>query len=486
MTKPTVDAKGKRRRIRFTAFRLVKLFSAFALLLSACGPHMPEEHDVTAGGHHPSSHGKKTANAVSCTDLKEKPQAGEPVKTFHLTARAGSLQLDSGKTVEDAWMFYGPDPQPELRVQEGDRVIVHVKNENIREGVTIHWHGVILPCSQDGVAGVTQDAIRPGETFTYEWIARHAGTYWYHSHQQSSLQARKGLIGKLVVEPKKPTFAYDKDVTVLLQELDDEQLANLANRLHVHADPGETVRLRVINSRNSTERLTVSGAPVKVVSIDGNDLMNPPPVEKARIPVGSGQRLDLLVNMPAQGAVKITGGEKKESVVLGRGPEPPASDGNRWPELDLTRYAASRSPLPAPKSFDQTHTLELDWSFPHRFTINGKVMHEIPPIVVREGEWIRLRIVAKGGAPHPMHLHGHRFAVLSKNGAPLPHPLVMDTVNVNQDESYEIAFLADNPGLWMIHCHNLTHAYLGMSMMINYEGVTTPHRIGTKSGNHPD
>jgi FtsP/CotA-like multicopper oxidase with cupredoxin domain len=86
-----------------------------------------------------------------------------------------------------------------------------------------------------------------------------------------------------------------------------------------------------------------------------------------------------------------------------------------------------------------------------------------------------------------MHLHGHLFKVLTKNGKPLTgSPIYADSILLFRGDVYEIAFHANNPGLWMEHCHNLGHAAAGMMMMVNYEGVTTPYRVGTKSGNIPD
>jgi FtsP/CotA-like multicopper oxidase with cupredoxin domain len=120
-------------------------------------------------------------------------------------------------------------------------------------------------------------------------------------------------------------------------------------------------------------------------------------------------------------------------------------------------------------------------------TINGKSFHEIPPMIVEEGDRVKITITNAGGGNHPFHMHGHVFQVLSRNGQPLTgSPVYLDTLLTQKDETYEIYVLADNPGLWMMHCHNLMHASMGMSMMFNYEGLTTPYRVGTKSGNLPD
>jgi len=86
-----------------------------------------------------------------------------------------------------------------------------------------------------------------------------------------------------------------------------------------------------------------------------------------------------------------------------------------------------------------------------------------------------------------MHLHGHTFTVLTKNGRALTgSPVHLDTIAVRPHETYDVAFYANNPGLWMLHCHNLYHANHGMDMMVVYPNISTPYTIGNASGNFPD
>ncbi len=107
--------------------------------------------------------------------------------------------------------------------------------------------------------------------------------------------------------------------------------------------------------------------------------------------------------------------------------------------------------------------------------------------VVREGDVARMRIENHSGDVHPMHLHGHRAVVLSRNGVPSTgSPWWFDSLNVRDGETFEIAFVADNPGIWMDHCHNLQHAAVGMVAHLMYEGVDTPFRLGKDSGNEPE
>ncbi|QYR22360.1 multicopper oxidase family protein [Paenibacillus sp. sptzw28] len=415
--------------------------------------------------------------------MTEQPSSG-PVRTFELKAAKTSLVLTGGKKSK-AWTYNGFTPGPELRVREGDRVIVNLVNENIDKGVTIHWHGVVLPCSQDGVPGVTQNAVWPGEQFTYEFIAGHPGTYWYHSHQQSSQQAKMGLIGRLIVEPKGETFRYDRDYAVTLLELNDKhKLTNgVLGGLNLSARPGETVRLRLINAYNLVQWMSVAGADYKVISIDGQDLNGPGLIRGEWIPIGGGQRYDLLFTMPESGQVRVySKTEKNWSIALGEGEVPEDVDKDAK-AFDFTAYGTPKDDGISPQmKFDREYDMVLG-----PITINGKTGHHIPPLMVKEGEWIKVRLKHELGSEHPMHLHGHLFKVLTKSGKPLTgSPIYADSILLFKGDEYEIAFHANNPGLWMTHCHNLGHAAAGMTMMVNYEGVYTPYRVGTKSGNIPD
>jgi FtsP/CotA-like multicopper oxidase with cupredoxin domain len=122
-------------------------------------------------------------------------------------------------------------------------------------------------------------------------------------------------------------------------------------------------------------------------------------------------------------------------------------------------------------------------------TFNGQASPLVPPIHVREGQLVRLSIVNPAGshASHPIHIHGHVFSVLAKNGRPLSgSPVHLDAILVAPGETWDVAFRADNPGVWMLHCHILMHAAGGMSMTVNYDGISTPFTMGTRSGNVPE
>lgn len=119
--------------------------------------------------------------------------------------------------------------------------------------------------------------------------------------------------------------------------------------------------------------------------------------------------------------------------------------------------------------------------------INGRLHPETPVLVVRDGDLVRVTIINRSPDDHPMHLHGHTALVLARNGQPTTgSPWWADTLNVAPGETYDIAFRADNPGIWMDHCHNLEHAAAGMTTHVAYEGVHTPFRAGKATGNTPE
>jgi FtsP/CotA-like multicopper oxidase with cupredoxin domain len=121
------------------------------------------------------------------------------------------------------------------------------------------------------------------------------------------------------------------------------------------------------------------------------------------------------------------------------------------------------------------------------WTVNGRSWPDVPMYTVVEGDVVVVRIDNRSGDVHPMHLHGHHAVVLSRNGTPASgSPWWVDSLNVLDGEAYEVAFVADNPGIWMDHCHNLPHAAEGLVAHLAYDGWSTPFRIGGPGGNEPE
>ncbi|TDB76159.1 multicopper oxidase family protein [Micromonospora sp. KC723] len=383
---------------------------------------------------------------------------GEPTRRFTLTAGTATVRV-SGRDVA-AWAFNGQVPGPELTATVGDVLAVTLRNRDIARGVTLHWHGYDVPNSQDGVPGVTQAAVLPGQEFVYRFRAGQAGTYWYHTHAVSDVGVRKGLYGALVVRPAPVTGV---DVTVPVHTLAGEPLP--APRVEP-VEAGEPVRLRLINTDSTTHRYALAGTPFRVAAIDGYELRGPTPLVDTAVLIPAGGRYDLVFTAPATPVALFVDGR----AVYSTGPMSAATDG--WPVLDPLGYGVGS---PAPWSrFDRKFTLVLDRGLDLRgllpryaHTVNGATDPDIPPHAVRLGDIVRFTIVNRSMVVHPWHLHGHHVLVLSHNRQPATgSPLWLDSFDVRPGDVWEVAFRADNPGMWANHCHNLAHT--GMTLHLMY------------------
>jgi FtsP/CotA-like multicopper oxidase with cupredoxin domain len=252
------------------------------------------------------------------------------VKVFEIVTKAVQWPILDGVTVT-AWTYNGTVPGPMIRVIEGDQVRIIVKNE-LDAPTTIHWHGVEVPNAMDGVPDITQAPIQSGETFTYEFTAKPAGTFMYHSHFEGDVQVSAGLYAPFIIDPKESASLPDVDVTFMISEW------------------------------------------------------------------------------------LIRGGQT---------------------------YAA----------------MPMGGMEPNYFTINGKAFPSTETINVKKGEHVRIRLIGIGQFIHPMHLHGLPFKIVATDGHPVPEAaqLTKDTVSVAPGERYDIEFVANETGQWMLHCHILHH-----------------------------
>lgn len=256
-------------------------------------------------------------------------------KRFELTVKEADWELLPGVTTR-AITFNGTVPGPTIRATEGDTVEIAVTNA-LAEPTSVHWHGLHVPNAQDGVAGVTQDAIAPGQTYTYRFVAPHAGTFMYHAHGPNSReQIDRGLYAPFIIDP-------------------------------------------------------AAGDPI---------------------------RADREVILALQGWM------------VGNG----SGGADGMPGMDAMSMA-------------------YDY-----FTINGKSFPATAPIEVEQGQLVRLRFINPSQTIHPMHLHGTDMAVIAKDGEPLVQPQRLNTLDLLPGDTYDVVFKADNPGTWLLHCHDLHHA----------------------------
>jgi FtsP/CotA-like multicopper oxidase with cupredoxin domain len=444
------------------------------------GPH--------AAGH---AHGSMamSAGTVSVTQL-DTPKGRKADVLVHLVVRQGTVKLADGHRLA-GYTINGTSPGPLIEATQGQLVEVHVHNQDVTKGIAIHWHGVDVPNAEDGVAGVTQNAIKPAQDYTYRWVAKHAGTYWYHSHQVSHEQVAGGLFGGILIHPKAPTPGV-RDVMAIAHLYDEETINGRGGFSPVEAAPGQRVRVRVVNTDNDPQAVWAS-APYRVVGNDGYDVNEPTEITHKAFVLPAGGRVDLETTVPTDGsALRISYGDT--GLVLGpkdaKAPNPDQPAKN----VDLLHYGS-----PAPVPFDTSRVdRRFKYSIGRRpgflngrpgiwWSVNGKIGRQMPMFVVREGDVVHVTISNHSGQVHPMHLHGHHAVVLSRNGKPVTgSPWWFDSLDVGNGQSFEIAFLADNPGIWMDHCHNLEHAKQGLVTHLMYEGVTTPYKLGKGSGNEPE
>ncbi|MDT5025858.1 MAG: hypothetical protein QOE61_2284, partial [Micromonosporaceae bacterium] len=408
-------------------------------------------------------------------------------------ARKQRFQLPTGRDV-DGYTLNGQSPGPVIYAVEGQLVQVRLINESVPGGVTMHWHGVDVPNAMDGVAGVTQDAVGIGQEYVYRFVAEDAGTFWYHSHQISHEQVSGGLLGALIVTPRQRD-PDTTDVVALVHLYDGSRTLNgHEGDVTTSVRPGQPARVRVINTDNGQMSAWVAGAPFRLVAVDGTDVHEPTPVRDKAVLVTAGGRADLEVTMPTDGsAVRVHLGGSV-AVILGSTSYDAPAIARPATTLDLLSYGTA-----APLGFDADkpdRQFQYDIGRQPGFldgrpglfwTVNGRMFPDVPMFVVAEGDVVLMRIANHSGEAHPMHLHGHHAAVLSRNGTPATgSPWWIDSLDVGDGETYDIAFVADNPGIWMDHCHNLPHAAEGLVAHLMYEGITTPFTIGGRPDNQPE
>ena len=429
------------------------------------------------------------------TDMIADPARPADVRVDLVTRQQ---MLSVGGRTMPGFTVNGTSPGPPIVARQGQLIEVHLRNESVTAGVTLHWHGVDVPNAMDGVAGVTQDAVPIGGEFTYRFIADQAGTFWYHSHQVSNPQVAGGLLGSLVVSPKSG-IAQVVDVSAVAHTYGGVRTVNgKAEDLRVAARAGQRVRVRVTNTDNGPMNVWSSG-PYRLLAVDGTDVHRPTEVSDQSVTLTAGGRADLEVQVPmrpepVEGRAVRVQLSKATAVVIG----PPGTDAPVPPqpaaELDLLSYGS-----PAPLGFDPAHpTRRFEYRIGRRpgfvkgrpglwWSINGHLFPNIPMYVVRQGDVVAMHIANHSGEVHPMHLHGHHVVVLARNGvAASGSPWWVDSLNVLPGETYDIAFVANNPGIWMDHCHNLKHAAQGMVAHLMYEGFDTPYRIAGPADNQPE
>ena len=449
------------------------------------------------------------------------PALGRAAATpeFKLAAAPARANLvGDGYPDTEIWAYNGALPGPEIRVRQGERIRVTVANR-LAEETTVHWHGVRVPNAMDGVPHLTQTPIPPGGSFDYAFTAPDAGTYWYHPHQRSFEQVGRGLYGALIVEEPTP-IEVDRDVVWVLDDwrlLPDAQISGDFGNMHDTSHNGrvgntvtvnghivetfavrrgERIRLRLINAANARIfALDFAGHAPLVVALDGQPIA-PHLLEGERIVLGPAMRADLVIDMTGDPGERFTisdtfyRGLEYRLLDLVYEPEPLrersletpiALAPNTMPEPDLGTAERHRvtfgggmmGAMMGGMMGGMMRSMMVGGGIDMRtmmhngmaWTINGVAAtgHVMAPLLtLARGRSYVLALDNDTAWHHPIHLHGHSFRVLSRDGRATRHREWQDTVLLVPRERAEIAFVADNPGDWMFHCHILEHQAGGM------------------------
>lgn len=387
--------------------------------------------------------------------------------------------LPNGEGVTRMLGFNGSMPGPELRLRRGVQAVIEVENA-LDRGTAVHWHGIRLDNSMDGVPGLTQTVIAPGSTRTYSFVPPDAGTFWYHSHHTSHEQVARGMVGPLIIEDD-DAIDVDHDVTALVSDWRMERDGTLTGdytnphsvshagllgsfaRAFLSRDTvqlGDRIRLRVINAAaNRIFPIAVSGAEGKLIALDGMAVSGPRPFQTLML--APAQRADLVLDV--KGPVRL-------DMMSRQGPYELGSIAVRGTRETRRREAVPALPAPAIPPVtkpDRTLTLHMMggamgglhggadvWAFND---LSG--MQDRPFASFQNGETARIILVNDTSFPHGMHLHGHHFFEANEDGSLGD---LRDTTLVFPRQSREILCRFDNPGKWMLHCHMLSHAFGGM------------------------
>jgi FtsP/CotA-like multicopper oxidase with cupredoxin domain len=435
-----------------------------------------------------------------------------------LVAGPGRAALAGADYPETAvWCYDGSVPGPEIRLRQGERLRVVAENR-LPEDTTIHWHGVRVPNPMDGAPYVTQPPIPRGGSFTYAFTVPDAGTYWYHPHAHSAEQIGRGLMGAFIVEEPKP-LPVDRDLVWVLGDFrlrEDASIAggfdnpmemSMAGRIgntvtingqvpdRIAVRQGERIRLRLINAAAARIfGLEFRGHRPLVVALDGQPI-EPHAPEGGRVILGPAMRTDLILDMtgaPGSTAPVIDSFYERLAYTL--------------VELSYAEKPLRAQPLAPPARLPpntmpdpevataQRHDVTLTGGMMggmgmgggmggmmggggmmrggSMWAINGVAMpagdmrHMKPILTLTRGKSYILAIDNRTAWFHPIHLHGHSFRVITRNGRPTKYREWRDTVLMPPRERAEIAFVADNPGDWMFHCHILAHQDGGMMSVI--------------------
>lgn len=402
-----------------------------------------------------------------------------------------------------------PNGEFGLHFNKNERFDVNVKND-LNHPSSLHWHGLVLPNNQDGVAFVTQFPIYPGVKYPYNFPLVQSGTYWLHSHY--GLQEQQQLIAPLIIHDPEDNKLAEKEVVMLLSDfsftppmeifhtLKTQNLKmNMADMKH-HADlidwdydafltnfrtldnpeivtvtPNQKVRLRIINGSSATNFFVILGElKGELIAVDGHRVE---PIKGDRFELAVAQRIDIMVTIPKETSYPILaqgeGTNKQTGLILTAAQNALKLDLEAKEKVGgltnaLEKQLRAVQPLPS-RPIDKSITLELGGNMlEYVWTLNEQTWPESTPPVVEKGQRVEIVFKNTSTMSHPMHLHGHVFQVTEIDGDKFSGA-IRDTVLVMPNSTLKIQFDADNPGVWPLHCHILYHMEAGMFTVLKYK-----------------
>ena len=431
----------------------------------------------------------------ACAALAVLPRARAQLRELRLEAAPARLAVVGAPHPQTGvWAYNGAFPGPTLRFRQGERLRARLVNR-LPQDTTIHWHGIRLPNAMDGVPHLTQPPVPPGGEFLYEFELPDAGTFWYHPHASSAEQVGRGLLGALIVEERTPP-AVDRDLVWVLSDLRLDREAQVAPEFNApfdasHAgrlgntalvngrvpdsfalDAGERIRLRLVNAASARIfRLNFEGHSPQVIALDGHPVF--PHLVSGGLRLGPGMRADLLLEASGEPGRRYAVTDDFFARRAYRLLELVYTD-KRAPARMLPAPQLPANPLAAP-DLARAERLQLILGGgamrprqPHGlWSINGQSprghAHQ-PMFRLKRGRSYVFEVHNDTAWHHPFHLHGVAFRALSE-----PHQPWRDTALVDPGARAEFAFVADNPGDWMIHCHILEHQEAGMMGVMRIE-----------------
>jgi FtsP/CotA-like multicopper oxidase with cupredoxin domain len=444
------------------------------------------------------------------------PAAGADAVELVAAPRSRTI-LPAPAGATPCWAY--ADDMPILRVRQGEPFRATLVNR-LPEHTSIHWHGIRLPNPMDGVPWLTQRPAMPGESFDYAFAPPDAGSFFFHPHCNSVEQLGRGLFGVLIVDEAQPP-AFDADIVCAARDWNIDPsghflplgtsagAAKAGTFGDVHTVSGELApvfevptggwaRLRVMNlDMSRIMAISVMEAEAWVVATDGNPVE---PFPLADWMLGPAMRIDIAVKVPdttgaefrlvnnfsadlwvmararATGAALRGVSAEPPRLPPGQVPEPglatasrlrldfSAAIGQPGPPIDPNERDAIRALLPPGAALADSLCLveQTFWAINKTPWPGQDEMHTPPPLFrLDRGRSYVLELVNATPQMHPIHIHGHSFRVLGSSKDDV-RPHVADTALVRPKERLWVAFVADNPGDWMLHCHIVEHQETGM------------------------